>query len=182
MRPAIATGTFAILLLSLGAAEAGSEAPSSPAIICESDPRFADFDFWLGQWRVTTRHSGALAGTNSISKVEAGCAVQESWSSARGGSGRSLNWYNPATSKWRQVWVAAPGYVIDIEGGLRDGSMVLEGTITDFNDRVPHPFRGTWTPQDDGTVRQFFEQYAEEEEAWKPWFDGLYTRIDTTAN
>lgn len=149
---------------------------SPPVNICETDPHFSDFDFWVGAWRVTDRGSGDFAGENSITKEEGGCFLQERWTGAGGGTGQSLNYYNPATEKWRQIWIAVPGYIIDYEGGLVDGAMVLVGTIMSYRDKIPHPFRGTWTPNEDGTVRQFFEQYSEDEKAWKPWFDGIYTR------
>ena len=74
------------------------------------------------------------------------------------------------------------GYVIDIEGGLVDGSMVLEGHITDYGEKISHDFRGTWTPNADGTVRQFFEQFSATDETWKPWFDGLYTPLKKPAD
>ncbi len=150
--------------------------------ICQADPHFRDFDFWLGRWQVTARHSGKLAGTNLIRSVEGGCAIQENWTSQTGGTGLSLNWYDPAREKWRQVWVARPGYVIDIEGGLVDGSTVLEGHITDYGEKISHDFRGTWTPNADGTVRQFFEQFSATDETWKPWFDGLYTPLKKPAD
>ncbi len=88
-----------------------------------------------------------------------------------------MNYYNPNNEKWRQVWVA-PGYIIDIEGGLNeDGAMVLKGYISNFG-QGERPFRGTWTPNEDGTVRQFFEQMNTQAGRWDPWFDGLYRRKD----
>lgn len=171
-------GVLAALGLSAGSAlgvDAPAEAQQTPPVNqCLEDAHFGDFDFWVGSWRVTANGSGAYAGDNVITKVENGCALEERWTSAGGGTGRSINYYNPQTEKWRQVWVAAPGYVIDIEGGLEDGSMVLVGTITTYGNKAVHPFKGTWTPNEDGTVRQFFEQYSEETKAWQPWFDGIY--------
>ena len=154
------------------------EKTANKLIACESDPRFSDFEFWIGEWRVTDRVTGSYAGDNSITRVGRNCALQESWRSGGGGVGVSLNYFNPATGKWRQIWVAGPGYVIEIDGGLVDGSMILVGTITTFTDKIAHPFRGTWTANADGTVRQFFEQYSEKEKTWQTWFDGIYTRRD----
>lgn len=37
-------------------------------------------------------------------------------------------------------------------------------------------FRGTWTPNEDGSVRQFFVQQDTDGGVWKTWFDGLYIR------
>lgn len=142
--------------------------------ICSRDPHFNDFDFWLGEWNVTDSVSGNQAGHNTIAKEMASCLVAETWQGSSGTGGKSLNYYNPLTRLWRQVWVA-PGYAIDIAGGLKDGAMVLEGSIEYFAD-ARYDFRGTWTPRDDGSVRQLFEQYDPDSESWVVWFDGIYER------
>ncbi|WP_286831141.1 MULTISPECIES: hypothetical protein [Kordiimonas] len=169
-----------ILTTSVGAAaqsQTQTQTPPPPNT-CETDPGFNQFDFWVGNWNVTARNGGQQAGTNLVTKVEKNCLIREEWTSVSGGTGQSINYYNPVSKKWRQVWVSAGagGNLIDYEGGLRDGSMVLEGTITYYANGTSFPFRGTWTPNEDGTVRQFFEQYDETEEKWKGWFDGLYAR------
>ena len=132
------------------------------------------FDFWRGAWTVADAAGNPL-GTNTISVGEAGCVLQESWRSAAGNTGRSLNFYDPVRDVWRQVWVSA-GSIIDIEGGLDGGgSMVLTGSITYTGNATRQDFRGRWTLLPDGRVRQFFEQSAGSE--WQPWFEGFYTRV-----
>jgi hypothetical protein len=139
---------------------------------------FKQFDFWIGNWDVTTP-DGNLAGENLITSEENGCLILERWQSANGGTGQSYNFYNPATEKWRQVWISQGG-MIDYEGGLTEsGSMKLEGTITNVATGLQAPFTGEWTPNEDGTVTQYFEQYDAETEQWNPWFSGLYTRKET---
>ena len=143
---------------------------------CPGDePGFSDFDFWVGEWDVYAGANGALAGVNTIEKIEAGCLLLERWQGLRGSTGLSMNHFDPNAGHWRQVWVSSGAYAIDIVGGLRDDSMVLEGTISYFGRRVTLPFRGTWTPLPDGAVRQFFEQQNASGE-WQPWFDGRYVR------
>lgn len=142
---------------------------------CGEISGFADFDFWVGEWEVFSASTNAKAGENVIRKLEGGCMLLESWNGAGGSTGTSLNYYNPVTGEWRQVWVSAGQYAIDIVGGLRSGSMVLEGSIYNFGGAV-WDFRGTWTPNPDGSVRQFFEQYNHDSEEWAPWFDGRYVR------
>jgi len=51
--------------------------------------------------------------------------------------------------------------------------MVLTGSIDYFTDKR-YDFRGSWTPSDDGSVRQFFEQYDPDSQEWNTWFDGRY--------
>lgn len=87
----------------------GEAEKTPPIMICDEDPHFRGWDFWVGEWDVTVRETGEVAGENSIVKIEAGCALRETWVSAGDGSGTSVNYYNPVTQKWRQVWVAKPG-------------------------------------------------------------------------
>lgn len=141
---------------------------------CTDDPEHAAFDFWLGEWDVFVG-DGQRAGTNRIEKAERGCLVIEHWTGAGGGTGTSMNFYDPARGLWRQVWVSSNGVLIEIEGGIRDGSMVLQGTLTDVAGEQT-PFRGTWTPLDDGAVRQHFEISEAGDGTWSTWFDGRYVR------
>lgn len=143
---------------------------------CQGSAHFNDFDFWLGDWDVTDNSTGQMAGTNSIAKELSNCLVTENWSGASGSIGKSINYFNPLKDEWRQVWVA-PGYVIDIRGGLIDDAMVLTGSIDYFNDKT-YDFRGSWTPSTDGSVRQFFEQYDPAAQIWNTWFDGRYVQAD----
>ena len=122
-----------------------------------------------------TDPKGVPQGENRITKVEAGCLVLEQWTSVRGNTGQSYNYYDPVTKKWRQVWVSI-GMSIDYEGGLRaDGAMVLVGEIH-YHNGNRFPFRGTWTPMADGTVRQHFEQFDPKKDEWADWFIGIYRR------
>jgi hypothetical protein len=171
--------------LLLGAATVGASAPAlaylqqaSTPNTCMEDAGFRAFDFWVGDWSVSARQSGQYAGTNRITVIEDGCAPKEEWTNATGGTGQSLNYYNPLTGKWRQIWVSAGsgGYSIDYEGAIEGGSMKMEGTIYYYGQGTTAPFRGTWTPNPDGSVRQLFEQYSETEQTWQIWFDGLYVR------
>lgn len=142
---------------------------------CTEHPSFDDFDFWVGDWEVHTS-DGTLAGRNSISMEHGECLLLEQWTSVRGGTGTSLNFFSTDAGTWRQVWVGAGGSLIDIRGGLEDGKMILVGTIEAMGSKGSTPFRGTWTPLEDGRVRQFFEQFDADADAWQPWFEGFYSR------
>ncbi|MDH3588565.1 MAG: hypothetical protein OEQ74_04105 [Gammaproteobacteria bacterium] len=144
---------------------------------CEEGAHYGDFDFWVGNWDVFSS-DGNKAGTNRITTVENGCVLQELWTGASGITGRSLNFYDPNKDKWRQHWVSPTGTLIDIEGGLVDGSMVLAGSIFYTGTGQEANFRGTWTLLDDGRVRQFFEQHDADGDAWNPWFEGFYVRAE----
>jgi hypothetical protein len=165
-------------LLSLSIAAAGSWAQTTPPQYpCDNDQRFAEFDFWLGDWEVYTA-DGTFAGTNSISKAERGCVLIENWKGAGGGTGMSINYLEHSSGDWVQIWNAAGGTQIDIRGGLTEDGMLLVGKIHTVVDGKTADFRGLWTLLDDGRVRQYFEQSNDGGETWAPWFEGFYTRKD----
>ncbi|WP_417448787.1 hypothetical protein [Kordiimonas sp.] len=157
-------------------ASPASAQPAAAASPCASGPAFREFDFWVGNWKVSDRGTGHHAGHNMVRKIEGDCALYEDWRGQGRSSGKSINYYNPVSKRWRQVWVSARAYSLDIEGGIKEVSMFMEGTIWHYANGTSAPFRGTWTPNKDGTIRQFFEQYDAEKKAWQPWFDGLYER------
>ena len=164
-------GMTAIAIAFVASAGLAQNAPPRP---CEGGGNYDDFDFWVGRWDVFTP-DGKKAGTNRIEETEAGCILLESWTGAGGGSGTSINYYDPSSGKWNQLWVSPNGVVIRIAGGLRDGSMVLDGELIGPKG-ASQPFRGIWTPNEDGSVRQFFEISADDGATWSTWFDGKYVR------
>ena len=142
---------------------------------CEFSDAHRQFDFWVGDWDVFTPQ-GQQAGTNSIQKNEQGCVLVERWQGGGGGTGMSINYYDPGKEKWVQQWVASGASVIYLEGSLNEeGAMVLIGELTNRSGQK-NPLRGTWTPLPDGRVRQLFEQTTDGGETWTPWFDGYYVR------
>ncbi len=170
---------FGLAALALAACATAPEAvaQNSGAPPPCQDPVFDDFDFWVGEWDVYDA-VGKLAGKNSIRKEEYGCLIVERWTNAGGVTGQSYNFVDLATGKWRQVWVSA-GATIDYAGGLDDkGAMILEGTIGFGAGQAGNgaKFRGTWTPNADGSVLQHFQQYDDAKSVWTDWFTGTYRR------
>ena len=160
-----------LLTLILSTASYGQQQPFD----CNNSAVHRQFDFWLGEWEVHDGE-GTLGGHNRISSLQKGCVLDEQWQSVHGGSGQSLNYYSAETGLWRQLWVDAGASIIDISGGMKDGSMVLEGSIYYLTASTSRPFRGTWTPLDDGRVRQFFQE-QDAQGQWQTWFEGFYTRV-----
>jgi hypothetical protein len=141
---------------------------TSPA--CSSADHRA-FDFWLGEWEV---HAGAkLAGTSSIRREYGGCVVHVRYDTHHGYSGESLNIYDEPRRTWHQSWVDSSGLLLVLEGGIRAGSMVLEGQSLG-SDGTTTKHRITWTPHPDGSVRQLWES-AGPGGKWTVAFDGQYT-------
>jgi hypothetical protein len=144
---------------------------------CEGIPEASGFDFWLGRWEVRMP-DGTLIGTNTISKRDGGCSIQERWEGAGGSTGTSVSFYLPSRKEWRQVWTGSGGTLFDITGTAGNGSMHMEGTIEYVEtDRVV-AFRGTWTEGADGRVRQRLEEFDLAAQTWVVWFDGFYRRLD----
>lgn len=136
---------------------------------------YRQFDFWVGNWTVKSRANGRLVGTNIVTKELGGCVVMEHWSGVRGGRGYSFNIYDASTKSWHQTWVDNSGGLLLLNGGLRDGSMVLEGTVQTAKDRVTL-HRIVWTPQRNGTVRQHWTASMNGGRSWQDQFDGIYQR------
>ena len=58
----------------------------------------------------------------------------------------------------------------------QDGSMELKGTVTYNHNQQSLPFLGRWTPEEDGTVVQYFEQADPESGEMTPIFSAIYRR------
>lgn len=154
---------------------ADGDPASTPAAIadsCEGEGHRA-FDFWLGAWEVTV--DGELAGHNEVRRVAGGCGLLESWRSAGGGAGSSVNFYDPTDDRWHQVWVGSSGSRLRLEGGREGRSMVLSGERLGSDEDTIRD-RITWTPLEGGAVRQVWEVSADGGEGWRTVFDGVYRR------
>jgi hypothetical protein len=58
--------------------------------------------------------------------------------------------------------------------------MSLVGTLHTVSNGTTVPFRALFTLLSDGRVRQFFEQSNDDGATWVPWFEGFYTRVDSS--
>ena len=151
-------------------AHAESAPAKPPADACPAKESH-QFDFWIGHWNVIDP-AGKVAGHNRIDAIVGGCALSENWDGAAGNRGKSYNAYDARTKTWQQFWVDARGGVLHLSGGLEGRSMVLRSTQPGT-----HVDRITWTPNDDGTVRQLWESSDDVGKTWKTEFDGRYERI-----
>lgn len=145
---------------------------AAPPAACSS-PEHRQFDFWIGDWRVTVP-DGKLAGLNRVTAEYGGCVIHEHYATGKGYSGESLNTYDPARKMWHQTWVDDTGLLLVLEGRWTGKSMVLEGHAPDAKGAQVKQ-RITWTPNDDGSVRQLWET-TDEKGAWTVAFDGRYTK------
>lgn len=161
-------------------AQSQSQAPSTPAakpapLVC-SNAAHRQFDFWIGDWVVHGGPKGdRLQGHNRIERSGNGCWLSEHWRSASGNDGTSLNAWDAQHKVWRQFWVGADGVVLRLEGGLREGAMVMEGELPTASRGVQRQ-RISWTPRDDGSVTQRWETSDDAGASWQVAFLGVYRK------
>jgi len=148
-------------------------APTAAPKTCTA-PEHRQFDFWIGEWEVTTP-KGAPAGRNRIEPILGGCALRESWTGAKGGSGTSYNAYDRRSGRWHQTWVDNGGLVLRLDGTFAAGKMVLSGESRDSTGaRVLN--RITWQETAPGAVRQLWETSKDGGDTWSVAFDGRYRK------
>ena len=157
-----------LVLLVLGAVSpAAAQRPTCNA------PAHRQFDFWVGDWTVTDSAGKTVFGTNNVTREEDGCLIHEHWAGSKGGTGQSLNYYDPATSRWVQVWVDNAGGNLRLEGTLEDGKMVMLATAPGPNNTtVQH--RAIWSKEADGRVRQYWRSSSDGGKTWNLVIDGYY--------
>lgn len=144
-----------------------------------TNARHRDFDFWIGEWEVTDP-AGTPAGRNRIQQVFGGVGLSEHWEGAGGQLGTSLNVFSESRGHWHQTWIDSSGTLLQLDGGLRDGAMVLEGTTPGREDpRATVQHRISWSTMDGNPdlVRQHWEVSKDAGSTWETLFDGRYRRI-----
>jgi tetratricopeptide (TPR) repeat protein len=124
------------------------------------------FNFWIGDWTVTSPGREGWSADSSITQQNDGCSIHEAYSSLGGYTGSSINFYDQNDKKWHQTWIDNQGAALYLEGGVVDGDMVL----SDGTNRI------TWSEQPDGRVRQHWETTPDEGRTWTTAFDGYYAR------
>jgi hypothetical protein len=145
-----------------------------PAPRC-ADPEYSQFDFWIGEWKVTDPE-GNVQGSNRIEKILDGCAIQESWNGAKGMRGHSYTIFAKRRSIWHQTWVDSNGALLLLDGGLVDGRMVLRGQTPAPKGEATVEHEISWEKLADGRVRQVWRISRDGGSTWNDAFVGLYTR------
>jgi len=162
-------------LLAVGSAHAQGSGGAAPAPAARpapcSAPEYRQFDFWLGDWDVTTA-DGKPAGRNTVTRPLGECVLQEHWKGLGGVSGESYNIYDAASGRWHQTWVDDRGTLLRLDGGLVDGAMVLAGGDRNARGRTVRD-RITWRPDGDA-VHQVWEQSTDAGKTWSVVFHGIY--------
>jgi hypothetical protein len=155
---------MAMMLVTLcaGQSQPASDKPVAPC----SEAQQKQLDFWVGSWDLTWpgNSSGEIAhGTNNVTRILAGCVVQENFS---GGTamplrGMSVSLFNPRSGKWQQTWVDNEGAYLDFVGEFKDGQMTLSREVTKpdgskviqrmvYKNIMPTEFDWSWESSSDG--------------------------------
>ena len=146
---------------------------------CKADPRYRQFDFWIGDWdvRTTGLPPTGPAARNNITLEEGSCIVQEHWTGLGGGTGQSYNLFDRSMGKWRQTWVDSNGGQHDYVGELTDGNMVFEGTTPAPNGQLGRvPTRLTLFHVSADSVRQLLQVSPDSGRTWRVAYDFTYVR------
>jgi hypothetical protein len=149
---------------------AQTPAATRPCMDAESH----QFDFWIGDWDVFNPQ-GIQVGTNRIAPLYEGCVLHESWKS-KAIEGQSFNRYDADRGVWHQTWVDNGGTLLLLDGGLKDGDMVLAdaGMPGRKPDAPINELR--WSRNADGSVRQQWRTSTDGGKTWNTAFDGKYVR------
>jgi hypothetical protein len=162
-----------ITVYSSWASPGPSSTPSASPLPACTAQEFRQFDFWLGQWKVTDPQ-GKQVGVSEISRASEGCAIREQWKSASGVNGMSINYYDKADQKWHQDWVGGDGLILHLHGGLSGSAMVLSGQIKNAKGILLN--RISWTPLPEGKVKQEWATSPDDGHTWQIIFTGIYQK------
>ena len=102
--------------------------------------------------------------------------ILESWASARGGSGHSLNVYDQADGKWHQTWIDATGDQVHYIGTWVNGKMEFRADDVATPQKQKVVLTMTFEPRPDGTIRQSGTMSTDGGKTHTTSFDLVYTR------
>jgi hypothetical protein len=138
-------------------------------------PVYRQFDFWLGNWRVTNA-AGKLLGYDRVTKRLGGCVVYEEYRDTTDPSiGVGMTGYDAGRALWHQAFMDDAGFVLDLDGSLQGGAMVLEGT--DIANGKTRLNRGVWSRRGAEDVEELWTVSLDGGQSWETRFDGRFHRI-----
>lgn len=98
-------------------------------VSCMEIAQTREFDFWIGEWDAYVTGTNNLAGHSRIEMASGGCMILENWTSVgQPFSGKSMNFVDPVSKKWKQVWVGSGGINVSefLNGEYKEGAMRFE--------------------------------------------------------
>ena len=126
---------------------------------------------------VTDRDENVL-DYNNIELHLNGCALQENWKGAKGSTGKSFNFCDRQTKQWHQTWIDNSGWALYLDDGLEGNVMVLSGKhLGRKGEPIVHKI--SYTPEENGVVKQHWEVSNDNGDNWQDIFIGYYKKRNT---
>jgi tetratricopeptide (TPR) repeat protein len=143
---------------------------------CLHNAHAREFDFWIGDWDVYPTGGNQIVGSSKIEMEAGGCFILENWTAiGYPNTGKSMNFVDPKTNKWKQVWVGSGGAVTEyINGVYKDSVMEFESSSTNAQGNTKIRFR--FFNQGPDQVRQFQEYSMDDGKTWNVSYDLTYKR------
>ncbi len=143
---------------------------------CKVRTENRQFEFWVGEWDVkrAAAEAGPSVGVSRIESLAGGCVVLENWES-QGFTGKSWNFFDVGSGKWRQIWLDVTGRKAEFSGEYKDGAMRLEGETITANGKKAKS-RMTFFNLGPNKVRQFAERSIDDGKTWTTTVDLIYLR------
>jgi tetratricopeptide (TPR) repeat protein len=149
------------------------------AMPCLGLSQARQFDFWIGEWDAYVTGTANLAGHSRIEKASGGCMILENWTSLGNipFEGKSMNFVDPSTKKWKQVWIGSNGLNVSefLNGEYRDGAMRFEFETTNAQNQkqLVHFY---FFNENVDQVRQLHETSTDDGKTWVTTYDFTYKR------
>ncbi len=160
--------TLIAILISLS----GTISPAHHDPACTS-PAYHQFDFWLGDWDTfDMADPDSIVARNHVTRMVGGCALREVYEQNDGLRGESFSAWDTGRGVWHQSWVTNGGTVLLLDGGMKDGKMVLTAT-EHHRDGSTSLLRGTWW-KEGRNVREKAERSRDGGKTWTTAFDIVF--------
>ena len=149
---------------------------------CETNPKYAEFDFWIGDWTVYNQQN-TIAGFSKISKILENCVILEEWTSAntlKNGmhySGKSYNTFDSSSGEWQQCWVDNVGGSTEFLHGKYENKALVFTTDSFKKDTINDAKRRlTFFNLEKDKVRQLGEISLDDGKSWTTEYDLEYRK------
>jgi hypothetical protein len=160
--------TLIAILISLSSTI--SPAHQDPAC---SAPAYHQFDFWIGDWDTyDMADPDSIVARNHVTRMVGGCALREVYEQNDGLRGESFSAWDAGRGVWHQSWVTNRGTMLLLDGGMKDGKMVLTAT-EHYEDGSTSLLRGIWW-KEGRNVREKAERSRDGGKTWTTAFDIVF--------
>jgi ketosteroid isomerase-like protein len=140
-----------------------------------TSPEHRQFDFWIGNWDVFDTGGSTPVAHARIDSILDGCVLREDYRGIDGHVGQSFTIYDNHRKLWHQTWVTNRGELLEIDGNMEQGKIVLNG-----KNQRGELVRGTWAPAGED-VHEVAAISADSGNNWKPWFDIVFRKTSEKA-